>query len=226
VTESWNCRHTVLDMAARDRRVEFVRRVPDGYVSGPAAATEATAQALAQLGEATTVILVEGVSDQIAIETLARATGRDLHAHDAAVVPIGGAQAIDHFVARFGPGGAGLRIVALCDAGEEPVVRRAVARAGADVAVFVCDADLEDELIRAVTPARVQDLLAAHGDLGSFRTLQKQPTWRAQPVHAQLRRYFASGATRKLRYAEELAIAAVALGRVPAPLQAVLEAAT
>ncbi len=47
------------------------RWVLDGYVSGPAAATEATAQALAQVGNATSVILVEGVSDQIAVETLA-----------------------------------------------------------------------------------------------------------------------------------------------------------
>jgi hypothetical protein len=91
------------------------------------------------------------------------------------------------------------------------------------VPVFVCDADLEDELIRATTPDRVQDLLESHGNLGSFRTLQKQPTWRDQPVHAQLRRFLASGATRKLRYAEVLTVAAVALGRVPAPLQAVLD---
>ena len=200
--------------------------MPDGYVSGPAAATEATARALAELGGAHTVILVEGVSDQIAIETLARASGHDLRAHEAAVVPIGGAQAIGHFITRFGPEGAGLRVVGLCDAGEEPIFRRAVAHAGADLPVFVCHADLEDELIRSVNPDRVQDLLAAHGNLGSFRTLQKQPTWRDRPVQAQLRRFFASGATRKLRYAEALVVAAVALGCVPTPLQAVLDAAT
>jgi hypothetical protein len=194
-------------------------------VSGPTAATEATARALAQLGEAHTVILVEGISDQIAIETLARETGCDLHSHDAAVVPIGGAQAIGQFIGRFGPGGAGLRLLGLCDAGEESVFRRAVARAGADLPVFVCLADLEDELIRAVNPDRVQALLAAHGNFGSFRTLQKQPTWRDQPIQAQLRRFLASGARRKLRYAEALVVAAVALGCVPTPLQAVLDAA-
>jgi hypothetical protein len=213
----------VLDMAARGRSAKRARRVPDGYVSGPAAATEATARALARLGEPATVILVEGVSDQIAIETLARAEGRDL---EAAVVPIGGAHAFGQFLDRFGPAGAGLRVVVLCDADEEPVIRRAVARAGVEVPVFVCEADLEDELIRAVTPDRVQDLLDVHGNLGSFRTLQKQPTWRDQALHAQLRRFLASGATRKLRYAEELMVAAVGLGRVPAPLQGVLDAAS
>ena len=120
------------------------------------------------LGEADTVILVEGVSDQIAVEALARAEGRDLVALRVAVVPTGGAHAIGHFVVRLGPAGAGLRVVALCDAGEAPVVRTAVARAAGDVPVFVCHADLEDELIRAVTPAGVQDVLGAHGDLGSL----------------------------------------------------------
>ena len=180
----------------------------------------------ARIGEPSTVILVEGVSDQIAVEALARAEGRDLDALQVAVVPTGGAHAIGRFVVRLGPAGAGLRLVGLCDAGEEPVVRRAIARAGADVPVFVCDTDLEDELIRAVTPAGVQNLLGAHGDLGSFRTLQKQPYWRDRPVQAQLQRFFASGSTRKLRYADKLVIAATELGRVPAPLQQALNAAT
>ena len=56
-----------------------------GYVSGPAAATEATAMALVRADPARTVVLVEGVSDQIAVETLARRHGRDLAA-EAAVV--------------------------------------------------------------------------------------------------------------------------------------------
>ena len=114
-------------MATSGRRAKRVGPTPDGYVSGPAAATEATAEALARLGEPATVILVEGVSDQIALETLARGRGRDLHAVGAAVVPTGGAHAIGQFAVRFGPAGPGLRIIALCDAGEEAVVRRAVA---------------------------------------------------------------------------------------------------
>jgi hypothetical protein len=215
----------VFDMAAGGRRTGRVRSVPAGYVSGPAAATEATARALARVGEPDTVILVEGVSDQIAVEALASAEGRDLDALEAVVVPVGGAHAFGRFVARFGPTGAGARVVVLCDAGEEPALRRGLTHAGADVPVFVCVVDLEDELIRAVQPDHVQDLLGAHGDLGSFRTLQRQPTWRDQPVPAQLRRWLSSGATRKLRYAGELVVAAVALGRVPAPLQRLVDTA-
>jgi NAD(P)-dependent dehydrogenase (short-subunit alcohol dehydrogenase family) len=174
----------------------------------------------------TTVILVEGVSDQIAIETLARAEGRDVETWETAVVPTGGAQGIGRYAARFGPAGDGLRVVVMCDAGEERVVRRALGRAGDEVPVFVCQLDLEDELIRAVTPDRVLDLLARDDNLGSFRTLQNQPVWRDQPLPSQLRRFFGSGATRKSRYAEQLVLAAVALGRVPAPLRGVLDASS
>lgn len=46
-----------------------------GYVSGPAAATQATGLALARAVGARAVVLVEGVSDQIAVETLAAGAG-------------------------------------------------------------------------------------------------------------------------------------------------------
>lgn len=91
--------------------------------------------------------------------------------------------------------------------------------------MFVCDADREDELIRAVTPERVVELLDADGTLRSLRTLQHQAQWIDQPVQAQLRRFLASGATRKLRYAESLVLAAVAHECVPRPLQAALDEA-
>lgn len=71
--------------------------VPDGYVSGPAAATEATTRALAAMGDASSVVPVEGVSDQIALETLARAIGRGLAAEELirAVTPAGVVPVID-----------------------------------------------------------------------------------------------------------------------------------
>ena len=61
---------------------------------------------------------------------------------------------------------------------------------------FVCIDDLESELIRAVGPATVEALFESQGDLGSFRTLQKQSAWRAQRVEAQMRRFLGSGARR------------------------------
>ena len=178
------------------------------------------------IGGAANVILVEGVSDQIAVETLAGALDRDLAALSVMVVPTNGAQGIGRGVDRFGPEGEGRRVVILCDAGEEQVVRRALDRRLVTLPVFVCDLDLEDELIRALTPARVEEVLAANDQLGSFRILQDQPAWRGQPAAAQLRRFFGSGSTRKWRYAKELVLAAVRHDCVPAPLRDVLDAAT
>src|SRR4029453_5508453 len=56
----------------------------------PPAGHEATNRALAKAGGARAVVLVEGFSDQIAIETLAVRRGRDLAAEGVVVVPIGG----------------------------------------------------------------------------------------------------------------------------------------
>ena len=101
-----------------------------GDVTGPAAATEATAQALARADGARIVVLVEGVSDQIAVETLARRHGRNLAAEGVTVLPIGGAHGAARYLRRFGPEGTCARIVGLCDHAEAPIVRRGLATAG------------------------------------------------------------------------------------------------
>ncbi|MGH2972128.1 MAG: TOPRIM nucleotidyl transferase/hydrolase domain-containing protein [Gaiellaceae bacterium] len=152
------------------------------------------------------VVLVEGESDRVAVEALARRLGLQ----GIAVVPIGGAHSIGRYVDKF----EGVP-VGLCDAGEAPIFRRALEH------VFVCDADLEDELIRALGTERVEEILADNGDLGSFRTLQKQAVWRDRPVRDQLRRFFGSGARRKIRYAAIL-VDALDLERMPDPLIAAL----
>jgi hypothetical protein len=177
------------------------------------------------------VILVEGASDQIAVETLAERRGRDLEQERVSVVPIGGAQAIARALDRFGPGGLDVRLAGLCDAGQERDFRRALERAGLGsdldregmeaLGFYVCDADLEDELIRALGADVVLAVIEVHGDLGSFRTLQKQEAWHGRPVEAQLRRFMGSGARRKIRYARFL-VEALDLARVPRPLELVL----
>jgi hypothetical protein len=215
------------------RRRELATGLLDGYVHGPAAATEATARALAKVAAAEAVVLVEGISDQIAVETLAVRRGRDLGAERVVVLPIGGAHAITRFLTQFGPAGAGLRLAGLCDIGEEHIVRRGLATAGvgspgtrADMerlGFYVCALDLEDELIRAIGVARLEALIDSQGDLGSFRTMQRQPEWRRRPGAAQLRRFLGNSG-RKLRYAR-LLVGAVDLDRLPHPLDAVLSRA-
>lgn len=157
-----------------------------------------------------TVVLVEGVSDRIALETLAARRSVDV-----SVVPMGGAHAIGRFLARY----AGVRVVGMCDEQEAGVFLRA----GLERRAFeVCVADLEVELIRALGTARVEGVLAASDALDAFRTFQQQPAWRGRPVDAQLRRFLCASDRRKLRYVPLLVEAAVDAGCVPAPLDAVL----
>ena len=168
---------------------------------------------------ASSIILVEGVSDRVALETIARRRGRRLEAAGVAVVAIGGAQAVGRCLARFGPAGLGVRLAGLCDAGEERSFRRAFDRAGVPGdRVQVCVADLEDELVRAVGPLRVEELLEEQGELRSFRTFQKQEAHREAPRQEQLHRFMHN---RKIRYAGLLADR-VDLDIVPRPLDAVL----
>jgi hypothetical protein len=179
---------------------------------------------------ARTVVLVEGVSDQVALEALAARRGRNLEAEGISVVPIGGAQAIGSFLVRFGPQGFDVRLAGLCDAGEEDDFRRGLERAGlgsnlrrADMerlGFYVCVADLEDELIRSLGAATVEQVIDSQGDLQSFRTLQKQPAWRGRSTEEQLRRWFGSYGG-KIKYARPL-VDALDLNRVPRPLDRVL----
>jgi hypothetical protein len=206
-------------------------RLLDGYAHGPTAGPEATARALAKAGDAASIVLVEGVSDQIAVDTLALRRGLDLAARHVVVLPIGGAHAARRFLTRFGPRGVGVRLTGLYDMGEETVLLRALVAAGlgaptsrADLqrlGFHACVADLEDELIRAVGIPAVEALLEAHGELTSFRTMQGQAAWRGRPVDAQLRRFIAGRARRKACYAR-LFVEAVDAERVPRPLDAVL----
>ena len=177
------------------------------------------------------VVLVEGTSDQVALETLAGRRGRDLDAEGISIVPMGGAQAIGGFLDRFGPRGLDVRLAGLCDAGEEDDFQRGLERAGlgADLTradmerlgFYVCVADLEDELIRALGAASVEQVVDAQGDFGSFRTLQKQPAWQGRTTAEQLRRFMGSGGRRKIRYAR-LLVEALDLTRVPRPLDLLL----
>lgn len=177
------------------------------------------------------VVLVEGISDQCAFEALAERRGRNLSAEDISVVPIGGAQAIGRFLNLFGPDGLDVRLAGICDAAEEEDFRRGLERAGFGshltrsdmeaLGFYVCVADLEDELIRALGAASVEQVVAAQGDLGSFRTLQKQPAWRGRPQEEQLRRFMGSGGRRKIRYAL-LLVDALDLTQVPRPLDLLL----
>ena len=176
------------------------------------------------------VILVEGISDQRALEVLAARRGRVLTADGVALVAMGGVGNLGRFLDRFGPRGADVALAGLYDAAEDGAVRRGLERAGFGpvpsrralerLGFYACIEDLEDELIRALGADRVMDLVEERGELGPFRTLQKQPEWRERPLDQQLRR-FLGNSNRKIDYAP-LLVDALDLAKTPRPLDAVL----
>ncbi|MFN2543897.1 MAG: TOPRIM nucleotidyl transferase/hydrolase domain-containing protein [Actinomycetota bacterium] len=177
------------------------------------------------------VVFVEGLSDQVALQAVARRRNRDLEAEGVVILPMGGSKNIGSFLERFGPRGSNVRVAGLCDAGEEDDFKRALERAGlgadltrADIehlGFYVCVDDLEDELIRALGAAAVVRVIEAQGELGPFRTFQKQPEWRGRTVEDQLRRFLGTHSGRKIRFAR-LLVEALDLARVPRPLDRVL----
>jgi len=178
-----------------------------------------------------TVVLVEGVSDQLALGALARRRGRDLEAEKVSIVAIGGATNIARYLETLGPHGRNVRLAGLCDAAEERDYRRGLERAGLGsnlsraemerLGFFVCVEDLEDELIRALGGAGVERVIDAQGELELFRTFQNQPQWRGRAREDQLRRFFGTYRGRKIRSAA-LLVDALDLDRVPAPLDRLL----
>ena len=167
-----------------------------------------------------TTVLVEGESDRVAVEALARRLGHDLVAERVSVIAMGGATSIVHFLDRYA---ASERLLGLCDAAESRGVARALARAGIgagplpELGFQVCDADLEDELIRSLGEEAVLEVVAAEGELASFRILQRQPAQRDRPLTAQLRRFLGARSGHKIRYAR-LLVDALPAGQAPPPL--------
>lgn len=182
------------------------------HLHGPTASLDATARALARIDEGvTTVVLVEGHSDELAVEAAAALRGLDLGG--TVVLPMGGAHAVGGFARRLGH----LRLVGLCDAREAAVFRRALD------SFFVCVEDLEDELLRAVGLEGAEALFEERGELAALRSLQRQAAWHGVDASLQVRR-FLGNRSRKLRYAGPLVEAAGARDALPAPLEDLLAA--
>ena len=164
------------------------------------------------------VVLVEGTSDVLALETLARRRGRDLAADGIAVVPMGGFGNLPRLLERY----HAVRRAGLYDAGEERHFLRALGcedRAGLErIGFYACTRDLEDELTRAVGPEGMERVLAEQGELRAFRPYQKQPAHRDRPLEEQLHGFMWN---RKQRHAV-LLVEALDLERVPRPLDRVL----
>ncbi|MBL1097895.1 TOPRIM nucleotidyl transferase/hydrolase domain-containing protein [Streptomyces coffeae] len=167
-------------------------------------------------------VLLEGPSDVAAVSALAARRGRNLAAEGVCVLPMGGAMSVGRFAGLLGPPGLGLRLTGLCDEAERRYYARGLARASAaQQRFFVCAADLEDELIRALGVTRVEELVRAEGDLRALQTFLRQPAQRGRTSEQQLRRFLGTKKGRKIRYGRVL-VEALDLDRIPAPLDGLL----
>ncbi|NUS85561.1 MAG: ATP-dependent endonuclease [Streptomyces sp.] len=169
-----------------------------------------------------TAVLLEGLSDAAAVSTLAARRGRNLAAEGVCVLPMGGAMSVGRFAGLLGPSGLGLRLTGLCDEAERGYYARGLARAGAGrQGFFVCAADLEDELIRALGVRRMEELVRAEGELRALQTFLRQPAQRNRTSQQQLRRFLGTKKGRKIHYGRVL-VEALDPDRIPAPLDGLL----
>ncbi|MFF9035611.1 TOPRIM nucleotidyl transferase/hydrolase domain-containing protein [Streptomyces sp. NPDC014892] len=177
-----------------------------------------SARGLAEPVGVHTVVLLEGLSDLAAVEALAERRGRDLAAEGVCVLSMGGAMSVGRYAALLGPSGLGLRLLGLCDEREKPFFDRSLAPSSTPRhAVFVCSADLEDELIRALGTERVEEIVHAEDESRPWQTFLQQPAQHGRPRHQQLRRFMSTRKGRKIRYGR-LLVEALAPEQVPAPL--------
>jgi len=212
-------------MSGWARFPDLVTRCATGHLSLSSLEAVATELAVRR------VILVEGVSDRAALESLATILRRNLDDEKIAIIPMGGAMSIRRYVRVLGPGGLHLTLSGLCDAGEENFFRRslekeevgtAFTREGLEgLGFFVCDPDLEDELIRALGAPAIEQAFADEGDLAAFRTFQNQPFQRTKTLEQQLHRFLGTIGGRKERYGGVLA-SRLKPPDIPRPLLSVL----
>lgn len=202
------------------------------WVAGGARASAAAGTARQLASERLpTVVLVEGVSDQRAVEFLAVRRDRDLAGEGVCVIPMGGAMGVGRFL-RVVSVDLAVPVRGLCDEAEEGHFRRGLEQAGLGVGLtraemeslgfYVCRTDLETELIGALGVEGVERVIEAEGDLRRFRLFQDQPAQRDRPVEHQLRRFMGTTSGRKAWYAGALVLA-LDLACVPRPLDLLLD---
>lgn len=173
-------------------------------------------------------ILVEGLSDKYAIEALAARKGKSPDASGVSVVDMSGAGGIKAYLGLLGPNGLKVDLAGLCDVSDEGKWSKALGENGfakglnraamAKLKFFVCDKDLEAELINAIGAAAVLVVIDKQGDKAAFEGFAKQPTQASKPLPDQLHDFLHG---RNIEYAP-LLVDALDLSKVPASLEGIV----
>jgi hypothetical protein len=179
-----------------------------------------------------TIVLVEGVTDELAVTLAARRSGRDLEAESVSVLPINGAHAISRFLRQLRADEPEARLAGLYDEGEEEVIQAALERAGygqnldrtrlEEIGFFACIADLEDELTRAAGESILSRLIEIEGDTQPWHTFRSQRAWHGRPFEQQFRRFIRSVSERNSRYIRAI-VETIDPSRLPRPLRLLLD---
>ncbi len=177
------------------------------------------------------VVLVEGDSDAVALNVVAGRLGWSPPDTGIQITPVGGITNFGTAIDALLLADRRVHVGGLYDAGQAGWLVGALRRRGWDVGhdrldlerlgFFLCDVDLEDEMIRALGVPAVEAIIDAAGELGALRTLQRQPHQREQPADKQVRRFIGTKSGRKRRCAELFATH-VELDRLPAPITGLL----
>jgi hypothetical protein len=178
------------------------------------------------------IVLVEGVTDELAVRLAARRLGRDLDAEGVSIIPIHGAHAIGRHLRRLAVEEPDARLAGLYDEAEEEVIQGALERAGygpgldrsqlEEVGFFACIADLEDELIRAAGESNLSKLIEIEGDAQPWRAFRNQHAWHGRPIDQQFRRFIRSVSERNSRYIRAI-VETIDPSRLPGPLRLLLD---
>ncbi|GAA5167979.1 hypothetical protein [Ornithinimicrobium tianjinense] len=182
------------------------------------------------------LVLLEGPSDVAALDAVLdgqsqgqgpRRTGEGTAYR---LVDMGGVTNVARHLAAAGRQRPAAEVLGLCDAAEAWVVVRALREAGRDVddvadlarwGFFVCDRDLEEELIRALGAEACLALLEREGLGERFRAFSRQRPWVDRPVEDRLHRFAGVASGRKIRLARAMA-AALRPDEVPPPIAALV----
>lgn len=175
-----------------------------------------------------TVVLLEGPSDVAALEQVLATQHPPVPETTYRLVDMGGVTNTGaHLQAARD---AGDRVVGLVDAGEAWVVVKSLQRLGTSIneveelpahGFFVCDRDLEDELIRALGVPGCLELLHELGMAHAFEAFSAQLHWAEAPVEDRLRRFCGVASGRKIRLAGAMA-GALPAQDLPAPIAALI----
>lgn len=188
-----------------------------------------SAMTIAAGSESRIVVLLEGASDVAAVRAVMATCGVDPAPVE--LVALQGVTNVGRVLKEIRQLRGDVDVVGMCDAAETRFVQRALVDDGLPVSdasdlpvygFFVCEADLEDELIRALGPNRARDALVGAGLGSKLEALQLQAAWADRPLAEQIHRFCGVASGRKELAAGILA-AALAEDEIPEPMAMLLD---